>query len=62
MGIGEREVLYVTERALFRLVDGGLELVEIAPGIDLERDVLAQMDFRPSVPSTLATMDPRLFR
>lgn len=46
-----QEVLYVTERAVFRLVKGGIELIEVAPGIDLERDILAQMSFRPIVRS-----------
>jgi propionate CoA-transferase len=54
-------VLYVTERCVFRLVDGGLELVEIAPGVDLERDILAHMDFRPLMPQPPRPMDPALF-
>ncbi|HRE17246.1 MAG TPA: acyl CoA:acetate/3-ketoacid CoA transferase, partial [Rhodocyclaceae bacterium] len=55
-------VLYVTERCVFRLCPKGLELIEIAPGIDLEKDILAQMEFRPEIAADLAQMDARLFR
>lgn len=55
-----QEVLYVTERAVFRLADDGLELTEIAPGIDLERDVLAHMEFRP-VMRDIRPMAPSAF-
>ncbi|MEM8554552.1 MAG: CoA-transferase [Pseudomonadota bacterium] len=54
-------VLYVTERAVFRLTSGGLDLIEIAPGVDLEKDVLAHMSFTPGMAS-VAVMDPRIFR
>ncbi|MDS4028548.1 MAG: acyl CoA:acetate/3-ketoacid CoA transferase, partial [Candidatus Contendobacter sp.] len=54
-------VLYVTERAVFRLTAEGPELVEIAPGIDLARDVLARMNFRPRVSPQLQLMDARIF-
>lgn len=54
--------LFVTERAVFRTGEDGLELIEIAPGIDLERDVLEQMAFRPSISPDLKLMDSRLFR
>ena len=57
---GQR-VLYVTERAVFRLVADGIELIEIAPGIDVARDVLARMGFKPRIASDLKTMDARLF-
>ena len=57
---GQR-VLYVTERCVFRLADGGLELIEIAPGIDLQRDVLAHMDFRPAIAPDLPSMPAALF-
>ena len=56
------DVLYVTERAVFRLVDGQLVLVEIAPGIDLQRDVLAHCGAPVAVSPTLATMDARIYR
>ncbi len=54
-------VLYVTERAVFRLHERGLELVEVAPGLDVARDVLAQMGFAPVVERDPAPMDPAIF-
>src|SRR5690348_761084 len=53
--------LFVTERAVFRIGADGLELIEIAPGVDAERDVIAQMGFRPRIAANLATMDARIF-
>ncbi|MGL6109932.1 MAG: acyl CoA:acetate/3-ketoacid CoA transferase [Rubrivivax sp.] len=53
--------LYVTERCVLRLCDEGLELIEIAPGIDLERDVLAQMEFTPVMRAPPKLMDARIF-
>jgi len=54
------EVLYITERCVFRLTQEAVELTEIAPGMDLEKDILAYMDFKPSV-KNLKTMDARIF-
>lgn len=56
----QQTVLFVTERAVFNLTTDGLELIEIAPGIDLERDVLAHMAFRP-IMRDVRTMDPKIF-
>jgi propionate CoA-transferase len=56
-----QDALYVTERAVFRAGDP-LELVEIAPGLDPERDLFPLMGFRPAVAADLREMDPRLFR
>ncbi len=56
-----QEVLYVTERAVFRLEKGGLRLTEIAPGIDIDRDVLPYMDFKPII-GEVATMELSCFR
>jgi len=55
-------VLYVTERCVFRLAADGLELIEIAPGVDLERDILARMDFAPMIREAPRLMDERIFR
>lgn len=57
-----QEILYVTERAVFRLVGLGLELIEIAPGVDLEKDILSQMEFKPFVSPDLKLMDERIFK
>ncbi len=56
-----REVLFVTERAVFRLGPDGPVLVEVAPGVDPEREVIARMGFRPVV-GEVREMDPRIFR
>ena len=54
-------VLYVTERCVFELTKDGLELVEVAPGIDIEREILARMEFRPIIRRDPAIMDKRIF-
>jgi propionate CoA-transferase len=54
-------VLYVTERCVFRRGPEGMELSEVAPGIDIERDILAHMDFKPIV-RHVGMMDARIFR
>ncbi|WP_372833167.1 acyl CoA:acetate/3-ketoacid CoA transferase [Pontibacterium sp.] len=54
-------VMFITERAVFRLIPEGLKLIEIAPGVDLQKDILDQMDFRPIIDDDLDMMDPRLF-
>jgi len=54
-------VLYVTERCVFDLTEEGLELIEVAPGIDIERDILARMAFRPIMRRDPMIMDKRIF-
>lgn len=57
----KQPVVYVSERAVFVLGPDGPVLTEIAPGVDIERDVLAHMGFRPQIADDLALMDPALF-
>lgn len=56
-----KDVLYITERCVFRLTTGGLELIEVAPGVDIKRDILDRMGFEPIIRQP-RTMDPRIFR
>ncbi|MFP3130732.1 MAG: hypothetical protein RXR51_04020 [Nitrososphaeria archaeon] len=56
-----KDVLYITERAVFRLTENGIELKEYAPGIDVEKDIISKMEFEPKTSSDLKEMDKRLF-
>jgi propionate CoA-transferase len=56
-----QQVRYITDRAVFALADDGLVLTEIAPGIDIERDVLGRMGFRPRVADDLRPIDARIY-
>ena len=57
-----QRVLYVTERAVFRLTESGVELIEVAPGINVERDVIGHMGFRPQISPALKLMEQAIFR
>jgi propionate CoA-transferase len=57
-----KEVIYITERCVFKLTAAGLELTEIAPGVDLQKDILDRMAFRPIINGEPALMDARIFR
>ena len=56
-----QQILFITERAVFHFTAAGLELTEIAPGLDLDRDILAHMTFRPAISRDLRTMPPTCF-
>jgi propionate CoA-transferase len=56
----DKDVLYITERCVFRLTREGLELTEVAPGIDVARDILPHMDFEPII-GEYGVMDARIF-
>ena len=57
-----QEILYVTERGVFKLTKDGVMLTEIAPGIDLEKDILAHMEYKPLISKDLKLMDERIFK
>jgi propionate CoA-transferase len=57
----KQPVLYVTERAVFELQNGEVTLIEIAPGVNLEKDILAQMEFTPRISPKLKSMPPEIF-
>lgn len=56
-----QDVLYITERAVFKLLADGMELIEIAPNVDLQKDILDQMEFKPTVSPSLKTMEACIF-
>ncbi len=58
----KQPVLYVTERCVFELTGEGMRLIEIAPGVDLDQDILASMQFEPIIEEPLTRMDARLFK
>jgi acyl CoA:acetate/3-ketoacid CoA transferase len=58
----KQDVTYVTERCVIRLLERGLTVTELAPGVDLQRDVLAQAGIELAVAPAVKTMDARLFR
>jgi propionate CoA-transferase len=55
-------VLYITERAVFELQDGQVTLIEVAPGIDIDRDILPHMDFIPKRAAKIKSMPPEIFK
>lgn len=60
--INGQEILYVTERGVFKLDSEGITLIEVAPGIDVNKDILNQMEFRPNISDDLKLMDERIFK
>ena len=56
-----KEVIYITERAVFELQEDGLHLVETAPGIDIEKDILNRMEFKPVIDKDIRIMDEEIF-
>ena len=54
--------MYITDRCVFKLTDKGLKLTEVAPGIDIESQILAYMDFKPIIEDDVKEMDPRIFQ
>lgn len=62
LDMGRQNILYITERAVFKLTAEGFTLIEIAPGADIQKDILDKMEFRPIISGELKVMDERLFK
>lgn len=58
----DQKVLYVTERCVMELRDGVMTIIEVAPGVDVDRDIIAHMDFAPAIADDVREMDPALFQ
>lgn len=56
-----QEIYYITERAVFKLVENELSLIEVAPGIDIQKAILDKMEFKPRIATEIKEMDPRIF-
>lgn len=57
----KRDITYITERAVFRLTPRGISLEEVAPGIDIDRDIIGNMEFKPVVPDNVRIMNQKIF-
>ncbi|WIV10417.1 CoA-transferase [Proteiniborus sp. MB09-C3] len=58
----DQDVMFITERCVFRLTDEGLVLIEVAPGIDVEKDIISHMEYRPIISKDLKLMDEKIFK
>ena len=57
-----QQIFYITERCVFKLVPEGLFLAEVAPGMDIQRDIIEKMEFAPIVPGEVPLMAPEIFQ
>lgn len=58
----KQPVLYITERCVFELREDGLYLIEVAPGIDIQKQIIDLMDFEPKIDGAVKVMDARIFK
>ena len=56
-----QNVFYITERAVFKLAKDGIILIEVAPGVDIEKDIIMKMEFNPIISDRLIIMNSKYF-